>query len=185
MSSCHVLVMTSLLLLHGCENDQTNSSTYVLPYPVGKSYKVLQSVGGTFSHQGTFYYSFDFQMDIGTEVHASRDGVVKYIESGFNNDDHIPGHENYIIIRHRDGTFGRYFHLAPQSAIVAVGDHIVRGQQIGYSGNSGFSATPHLHFDVTTQCAIPAQSCQTISVEFSNSEDAVPEAGKLYEAKRY
>jgi murein DD-endopeptidase MepM/ murein hydrolase activator NlpD len=55
------------------------------------------------------------------------------------------------------------------------------------SGDTGNSHHPHLHFDVTTGCALPAISCQSIFVNFKNSS-AHPNAlerGKTYAALPY
>jgi murein DD-endopeptidase MepM/ murein hydrolase activator NlpD len=55
---------------------------------------------------------------------------------------------NHIIIRHSDGTLAKYWHLIKEGAFVEVGDDVNKGQVIGLSGNTGYSAFPHLHFKV-------------------------------------
>src|SRR5689334_14182396 len=52
------------------------SSPYVLPYPIGSTYYVNQANCSNGGHQGTFKYSYDFAMPIGTKVAAARAGVV-------------------------------------------------------------------------------------------------------------
>ena len=174
-----------LLCLTGCSPDQDQKGTYVLPYPVGQSYLMIQGNGGSFSHTGTFYYSFDFQMDIGTTVTAACEGTVIGIEESFTDGNRTPGQENYVIIRHHDGSFARYFHLTKNGALVEEGDAVIKGQQIGLSGDTGYSSLPHLHFDVTTRCALPAPNCQTKPISFINAADEVPQAGNRYEAMPY
>ena len=44
--------------------------------------------------------------------------------------------------------------------LVSVGQRVPAGQEVGRSGDSGASAGPHLHFDVTRGC--PDWGCQTI-----------------------
>ena len=55
---------------------------------------------------------------------------------------------NYIIIQHSDGTHANYWHLKKNGALVNPGDTVQQGQVIGLSGNTGYSAFAHLHFEV-------------------------------------
>jgi murein DD-endopeptidase MepM/ murein hydrolase activator NlpD len=59
------------------------------------------------------------------------------------------GKENAIVIRHSDGTHAHYLHIQNLGTLVKPGDTVQRGQPIALSGNTGFSAFPHLHFVVT------------------------------------
>lgn len=49
---------------------------------------------------------------------------------------------------HNDGTFADYAHLKLNGSAVKEGDSVKKGQLIGYSGDTGFSSGPHLHFSV-------------------------------------
>jgi murein DD-endopeptidase MepM/ murein hydrolase activator NlpD len=171
-----------LIILFSCDNEESGHATYILPYETGKTFTVIQGNGGSFSHTGSFQYSFDFDMEIGTLVTAAREGTVDLVEENFIDANRTPGEENFVIIRHDDGSFGRYFHLTNNGALVSVGDKVAKGQGIGLSGDTGYSVQPHLHFDVTSRCALPAPNCQTIRIEFINAEDKVPISGKSYEA---
>lgn len=61
------------------------------------------------------------------------------------------GYGNYVKIRHYDGTFTIYAHLAQDSITVMAGDVVKQGQVIGKMGHSGSSTGPHLHFEVRTE----------------------------------
>lgn len=55
---------------------------------------------------------------------------------------------NYVIIEHPGSIYIVYGHLFPDSIKVSVGDVVAQGQIIGYTGNSGRSTGPHLHFQI-------------------------------------
>jgi len=57
-------------------------------------------------------------------------------------------YNNYILIRHDDGTMGHYCHLKKGGCLVKVGQRVQAGQPIAHSGSTGFSSGPHLHFSV-------------------------------------
>ena len=61
---------------------------------------------------------------------------------------HFAKHANYVVILHSDGTTGEYYHLKYKGVAVSRGQSVQQGQLIGYSGNTGFSSLPHLHFGI-------------------------------------
>jgi murein DD-endopeptidase MepM/ murein hydrolase activator NlpD len=128
-----------------------NSYTYSLPYKKDTAHKILQSFDGKFSHGDGSRYAVDFSMPEGTPVHASRGGIVVGVREDNNTGGptkDFEGLANHVIIRHQDGTIGEYLHLKKDGAAVEVDDSVNKGQIIGYSGNTGFSTGPHLHFGV-------------------------------------
>ncbi len=158
---------------------------YLLPYAPGKSYRVLQGYGSRFSHRGLEHYAVDFNMSVGTPVHAARSGVVARIEESHDKgcwEDGCGAYANYIVILHEDGTTGEYYHLRQNGALVGVGDHVVAGQKIGLSGNTGHTTMPHLHFAVYR--AAEWGNTQSIPVRFQSSAGVVhsPRRGGRYEA---
>lgn len=58
-----------------------------------------------------------------------------------------PGCGWYAEVAHADGVITRYCHMVVRP-LVAVGQQVVAGQQIGWSGTSGHSSGPHLHYEV-------------------------------------
>jgi murein DD-endopeptidase MepM/ murein hydrolase activator NlpD len=166
-------------------------SPYVLPYPPGRQFRVSR----TFEHYlpangGVGLYAIDFDMPMGTPVVAARAGAVVAVEQRFSDSDHRDFHENWVMVRHPDGSVARYIHLKQDGARVAVGDQVTQGQLIGLSGNSGASNGPHLHFDVQT-CGpnLPPgynrMPCgQTLPVSFRNTAPHMCglEPGRTYRA---
>lgn len=129
-----------------------HSFAYALPYQKGTSHWVVQGYESFFSHTGD--YAIDFKMKPGTKVCAARDGIVVFaresnIEGGIGKK--YIGKGNGISVKHADGTFAHYWHLQHNGALVSAGDTVQQGQVIGLSGSTGFSAFPHLHFEVTRE----------------------------------
>ncbi len=134
-------------LKRGTKED--TSFVYALPYKKGKSYLLIQAYQSKMSHKGS--YALDFKMKKGTTVCAARDGVVTAIREDSDKGGLKPemlSEGNYVIIDHGDGTEAHYWHLKKEGALVNVGDTVRTGDPIGLSGNTGYSAFPHLHFEV-------------------------------------
>lgn len=88
------------------------------------------------------YNGVDYGMPSGSPLYASAAGTVIISKnSGWNG-----GYGNYVVIQHLNGTQTVYGHMS--GAIVSVGEKVMQGQTIGYSGNSGKSTGPHLHFEI-------------------------------------
>lgn len=161
------------------------SKLYLLPYAPGRSYRVLQGFGSSFSHTGREQYAVDFKMPEGTPVHAARDGVVARIEEAHDIGcwrDGCGRYANYIVVLHNDGTTGEYYHLQKDGALVEVGDAVARGQKIGLSGNTGHTTMPHLHFAVYR--ATEWGNTQSIPVRFASADGIIdrPRRGGRYTA---
>ncbi|MCS0600135.1 peptidoglycan DD-metalloendopeptidase family protein [Streptomyces sp. LP11] len=80
----------------------------------------------------------DFPVSYGTTVMAATDGTVT---TKWNS-----AYGNMLIVTAKDGTETWYCHLS--SYRVASGTTVKAGQPVAYSGNSGNSTGPHLHFEV-------------------------------------
>jgi murein DD-endopeptidase MepM/ murein hydrolase activator NlpD len=132
-----------------------NDYAYALPYPHGLTFAVLQGFHGTFSHRGSNEFAIDFDCPVATPVLATRPGVVIATHAAAQGAGTTPEfldfkRTNFVMVQHEDGTLGEYMHLAPSGIQVKPGQHIERGQKLALSGNTGFSSTPHLHFQVMT-----------------------------------
>ncbi len=119
-------------------------SPYVLPYPVGSNYGVLQTYCGPLSHGKDGQMAIDFLMPLGSTVAAARDGIVRRT---YDSHEDFGSSFNIIYIEHDDGTSAFYAHLQQHSVRVHSGDRVVAGQEIALSGSSGTSLE-HLHFGV-------------------------------------
>lgn len=126
-----------------------NSYIYTLPFEDRKKVFLVQGYESMFSHWGE--KALDFKVKTGTKVCAARGGIVISIRKdsnrhGLKQENLSDG--NYIFIRHDDGSVANYWHFEQNGVLVKVGDTVLTGQPIGLSGNTGYSAFPHLHFEV-------------------------------------
>ncbi len=154
---------------------------YHLPYSKNAVFTISQGYQGSISHQNKF--ALDFSMPSGTTIYLSREGVVlEVVENntqGCGSQD-CAKYDNYIIVQHPDGSFAKYAHIKNDGAIVAQGDVITMGQLIGYTGNTGWTATPTLHFEVFVQ---KEKERKTIKTNFLTGDGS--DYGILAEQRRY
>ena len=87
-----------------------------------------------------FHSGIDFASALGTEAYATGDAVVYDVEHN------EWGYGNMVILDHGYGYKTRYAHL--QRAAVHKGQHVKRGQVIGYIGRTGKATGVHLHYEV-------------------------------------
>ena len=88
-------------------------------------------------HLTSRHLGVDFRGAVGHPVKAANRGVVALVDNFF-----LAG--NVVYIDHGAGVVTAYFHLS--KTLVAVGDTVKRGQQIGLVGSTGRVTGPHLHW---------------------------------------
>lgn len=166
-------------------NAQPDGAVYDLPFAPGATFRLDQGYGGVFSHNtAEGRYALDFNLPEGTPVHAAREGVVVALETSFTaggTDPALRAKANFIAILHADGTIAEYVHLKAGGSAVRVGQQVSRGQLIGYSGATGYTSTPHLHFHVYRALS-PTAGWQTLPVQFRTLEGSPL---TLQEGQRY
>ncbi len=117
-----------------------NGEQFVWPMPTSTyitsnfGYRTAPTAGATSYHRG-----IDIACTLGSEVKVAASGVVIY--TGY-----LGSAGNAVVVDHGSGISTCYYHLS--SFACSVGDSVTAGQTICYSGNTGVSTGPHLHFAV-------------------------------------
>jgi len=124
----------------GSNNGSTNNKMYCITgraYPITSPYgwRVHPILGYKRLHSG-----IDIGVFYGTPIYALKDGIVSTSES-------MSGYGNVVMITHGDIT-SLYAHNS--KLLVSKGQFVKGGQLIAYSGSSGLSSGPHLHFEIRT-----------------------------------
>lgn len=127
------------------------TTVYGFPFLPARSYSVLQASNSTFTHNKPYNrFAVDFKMPVGDTVCAARAGIVVGVIQDYKKGGKKPafrGRDNFISLYHPDGVITQYVHLKHRGALVKLGDRVAAGQPIALSGNTGYSTTPHLHFN--------------------------------------
>jgi murein DD-endopeptidase MepM/ murein hydrolase activator NlpD len=187
-----LLPLALLVALVGCvsrppaqPSESALLGAYRLPFTAGTRHLCIQGGPGLFGHSGGQRFAVDFAMPIGTPVHAARAGRVAAVKQ----DSAIGGvskkyrgQGNYVRIRHDDGSWAVYLHLEQHGVVVREGQAVRRGERIGYSGSTGRSALPHLHFHVVRRDAATGR-VESVPVVFVDvADDGVPRPLWRYES---
>jgi murein DD-endopeptidase MepM/ murein hydrolase activator NlpD len=89
--------------------------------------------------EGAFHSGLDIDAPYGTPVRAAADGNVSDASMG-------AGYGREVVLNHGHDVETVYGHLS--ATAVVPGQHVSRGQVIGYVGQSGRATGPHLHYEV-------------------------------------
>ncbi len=107
------------------------------------------SFGGITSHFGSrnhpvlgrsmLHEGVDLKAEKGTKVYSAADGIVDTTK-------YNGGYGNMLIVTHAYGFASAYAHLS--RFVVRQGDFVKKGQLVAYTGNTGRTSGPHLHYEV-------------------------------------
>jgi murein DD-endopeptidase MepM/ murein hydrolase activator NlpD len=93
-------------------------------------------LGYTRMHKGV-----DFAVPVGTPVMAAGSGTIQFMGRA-------RGYGNFVIIKHGNGYATAYGHLSRFAPGMRDGAHVRQGQIFAYSGNTGLTTGPHLHYEI-------------------------------------
>lgn len=150
--------------IYSSQNNSKNLSSggrFIWPVPeyVEAGLSMWEQITSTFgnrvhpiSHQpGNMHNGIDISshsVNANAKIVAAASGEVILVV------DNIPGtteynsYGNHVIIKHSDGYYTLYGHMAYGSLKVKVGDKVNSGQEIGTMGTTGSSTGNHLHFEI-------------------------------------
>src|SRR3989344_1171768 len=108
------------------------------------------------AHSGILENAIDFALPVGTPILAAADGKVVLVkdDSKKNGGKRWYTNLNSVIIKHKNKEYSEYSHLKYNGSLVEKGQFVKRGDIIGYSGNTGWSTQPHLHFQISPRGSI-------------------------------
>jgi murein DD-endopeptidase MepM/ murein hydrolase activator NlpD len=92
-----------------------------------------------FTGRPDFHPGIDISADKGTPIHATADGTVESAS-------YSGAYGNLVVLDHGFGISTRYGHMSRFA--VKAGDHVKRGDVIGYIGQTGRANGPHVHYEV-------------------------------------
>ncbi len=160
-----VAFMTFFILFMLWDTPFANPPNMKAPWPDGMTVRCNQGNFGAFSHNNPLsFYAWDFGLAMGTPVLAAAHGSI--YAAGFSQS----GYGNFIMIQHGNGFYSIYGHLSEMN--VAIGKQVVQGEIIAYSGCTGLTTGPHLHFSIINRRGYSLPS------EFSDI--GIPEEGLYY-----
>jgi murein DD-endopeptidase MepM/ murein hydrolase activator NlpD len=114
--------------------------------------------------EGAFHSGVDIDAPYGTPVRAAADGDVTGAEMG-------AGYGRAVELNHGHDVLTLYGHL---SAIAVIpGQHVTRGQVIGYVGQSGRATGPHLHYEVRVH-NVPVNPYKYLRLTYEQASNLVP-----------
>jgi murein DD-endopeptidase MepM/ murein hydrolase activator NlpD len=155
----------------------------VYRFPFRGNWRLTQGNHGQYSHFDEQAFAFDFRMDEGTAIVAARAGHVVWVVDHHTiggTDPSLADKANFVTVLHDDGTLANYTHLRPGGALVLPGDAVEVGDQLGFSGNTGYSSEPHLHFHVWRLRS--DMSYESLPIRFADRDgrSVIPMEGGVY-----
>lgn len=161
-------------------NSIPKKGTRVFNWPVDNVI-ITQLFGGTeFAKQNSSVYGgrpyhsgVDFGVPTGSKIYAPLAGTVRAI----GNTDAFPGCYSWgkwILLDHANGLSTLYAHLSQHA--VSPGEKVQTGEIIAYSGNTGYSTGPHLHFTVYAKEGVSVRKFNQIKAVTSCGAATTPVA---------
>lgn len=133
-------------------SSSSQGGMFIWPVPeyVEAGLSLKEQLTATFAGDDSVHNGNHGAIDIAHGVNTSAKIVAAAAGEVIKAGDTGDGYGNCVIIKHSNGYFTLYGHMAPGSLQVSEGDNVKQGQQIGTMGTTGNSTGNHLHFEVRT-----------------------------------
>lgn len=138
--------------------------------PFFGEYPITQYYGEKIT--SSFHTGIDYGCPMGTPICASADGVIRFI--GMDK----TGYGNCVIIEHDVNHATLYAHLSTLGTIYFPGTKVKQGEVIGWSGSTGNSTGPHLHFEARRQWNDFRSHFDPMNLPLMSVDDSVNEIGE-------
>lgn len=140
------------------------------PYarPFSKEIEVRESTDSP-AHIGPYHHAVDFLMPDGSKVLSPRGGRIIQVKDDSNRggpNQEFENDLNYITIAHGANEFSQLCHLGYKQALVKEGEEVFEGQLIAYTGSTGWTYEPHLHFMVFQPTKENEWGFQSVKIRF-------------------
>ena len=133
--------------------------------PFEGSYPITQRFGEKVT--SSFHTGIDYACPLGTPILSSEAGEVMF--AGYDS----TGFGYCVIIQHKDGNATLYAHMTMTA--VQVGNKIEQSKVVGYSGSTGNSTGPHLHFEARHQWNDSKSHFDPMSLPLHSVYDEAPD----------
>lgn len=132
----------------GTQTKANKRCAHYLWFPLKHYQKPCCTFTGYKFDSGNWHGGNDYAVAAGTPVYAAANGIVVKAIDGMSGTTNSPNYGNEVELQHSNGLRTIYGHLKCNSIRVKTGQIVKTGQMVGLSGNTGWSSTPHLHFEV-------------------------------------
>lgn len=137
-------------------NTIPTAGTAVFRWPINPPIHITQYFGYTKfalsgAYNGNAHNGMDLGIPVGTKIYAPLSGTVRFV----GNTDLVPGCYSWgkwVLIDHPNGLSSMFAHLSQPA--VSAGQKVNTGDVVAYSGNTGYSTGPHLHYTVYVKDAV-------------------------------
>lgn len=138
-----IVVGSTVIIPDAKPNQETLEYNNTKNLPNISGYLTIPTTGWNWGHLH-YNNAIDIANACGTPIYAAAEGLVTQSAQGWNQ-----GYGSVIVIEHPNGVSTRYAHM--KENVVSEGQYVLKGDSIGYMGNSGNTHGPtgcHVHFEV-------------------------------------
>ena len=118
-----------------------NKTFFMMPIPGAKITSGYGYRIHPISREKKLHRGIDISAKQGTPIQAAASGKIvrKLIDRGYG---------KYLIIKHNNIYSTLYAHMYNFHPNIVIGRHVIKGDTIGYVGDTGLSTAPHLHYEI-------------------------------------
>lgn len=104
---------------------------------------------------------------------AHSNGIVVELRTNCKGYEGNGSYGNYVKLKHDDGYYTLYAHMAYNTIKVKIGQKVKRGEVLGYMGSTGFSKAGHLHWEVRNRSNIRINPTPYLNADLPNTNTEV------------